>query len=264
MRIQNTPSQSEIESGESKKGLWGPWASAGFGVVIGLAVIAAQLISGIAYTVVKIISGRPADFYEFIYSLTTDGLLLSIASIFSAVIGLVLIAVIIKIRGGYSVREYLGFRLLSKKVTLIMFALAGVFTLLSYLLSYIPGRSEGRFIEFLLEAYNTSVWPILFWLNIVLFVPALEEVFFRGFIFVSFRQSGIGITGTIIVTSLVWTLLHLGQYDFYDMASLFVFGIVLGVIRQKTNSMWGPFIPHSVNNFIAMVLMTLGPNNYTG
>jgi len=255
---------SEMEPRGPGRDIWGPWATAGFGVVIGIAVFIAQIIATLVYAAVKSILIRPADFIEFLFSLRTDGLLLSVSGIFSAVVGLALIALIIKIRHGYSVTEYLGFRLPSVKLTLGLISLAVIFTLISQWLSYIPGRTAPEFINFLLEAYNSSVWPILFWLDIVVFAPALEEAFFRGFIFVGFRHSRIGITGTIILTSLVWTSLHLGQYDIYDLGSLFAFGIVVGIIRQKTNSMWGPYIPHLINNFIAMVLMTLIASNFSG
>ncbi|MFC1988246.1 lysostaphin resistance A-like protein [Chloroflexota bacterium] len=264
MTIQDATLPTGSETSEPRKGIWGPWATAGFGAIIGLAVIAAQIIAIIAYAAVKAISNRPADFFEFLFSLSPDGLLISITGIFSAAVGLTLIALFIKLRRGYSIREYLGFGLPSKKLIPGLIALAGVFTLISEWLSYIPGRTEPEFIELLLTAYNTSVWPILFWLNIVVFAPALEEAFFRGFIFAGFRRSRIGVAGTIIITSLVWTLLHLWQYDIYDLGSLFAFGIVVGVIREKTNSIWGAFIPHSINNFVAMVLLTLTFNNPSG
>jgi len=262
MNNHDTSLQPETEPEIQERGVWGPWATAGWGIVIGLAILAAQLISGIVYAIVKAITSQPTDIYEFVDSLTTDGLLLSIAGIISSIIGIALIAIIIKTRRRYSIKEYLGFSPPSKKLILVLFVISGLFTLISQGLSSIPERSDSMFIEFMFMVYYSSVWPVLFWLNIAVFIPALEEVFFRGFIFAGFRQSRIGITGTIIITSLLWTLFHLGQYDFIDLTSLFVFGIILGIIRQKTNSMWGPFILHAINNFIAMIYIATAANSF--
>jgi len=261
---QDATPQSEPETVESSKRLWGPWATAGFGIVIGTVIMSAQIILVAVYTVIKIMTELPFYFSELFLSIRTDGFLISISGLLSAIVGIGLIAIIIKARRGYSISEYLGIRALSTKAILILLPLAGVFTLISFLLSYIPGRSDSEFIEYILQAYSTSVLPVLFWLNIVVFAPVLEESIFRGFLFAGFRQSRIGITGTIIITSMIWTLLHLGQYDIYDMGSLFVFGVILGILRQRTNSLWSPLIAHLLNNLIAMFFITLGTNNYAG
>ena len=112
----------------------------------------------------------------------------------------------------------------------------------------------------MVDIYNTSVWPAFFWVVIIIFAPAFEETFFRGFLFVGFRQSRIGITGTIAVTALIWTLFHIGQYDIYEMATIFVSGIVLGIVRLKTDSLWSPLIIHVFFNLIATLQVALNVN----
>lgn len=90
----------------------------------------------------------------------------------------------------------------------------------------------------------------------VIFAPIFEEVLFRGFLFEGFRQSKLGPIGAIGLTALGWSLLHI-QYGFYGIATIFVLGIVLGIVRIKTDSLWSPLIMHAFNNLVAMILVAL-------
>ena len=243
---------------EPDKRFWGPWATAGFGCLIGAVIFIAQFLVVIVYTVVKVATEPPADIFEFTEALANDGLLIGLAGLLSALAGIGLIAVIIKIKKGFSISEYLGFRAIPVRTIPLAVPIAAGFIFIAYLVSFVPGKSDNAYI---IEAYNSSVWPAIFWLEVVIFAPALEEIFFRGFLFVGFRQSGLKVAGTIILTSFVWTLLHIAQYDFYDLAALFVFGIILGLARQKTDSLWSPLILHSVYNLLVMILVAFSANS---
>jgi len=111
---------------------------------------------------------------------------------------------------------------------------------------------ETKDSEFTLEVYNTSVWPVLFGIAVVVFAPAFEETLFRGFLFAGFRQSQIGAVGTIILTLLIWTLLHL-KYEIAGMSIIFVLGIVLGTVRYKTGSLWTVIFIHALWNLFAVL-----------
>jgi len=255
---QNTSTESETGDIDSNKRLWGPWATTGFGCGIWVVIIIAQIILVIAYTAAKAIANQPTDVAAFVDGLLEDGLLMGFSGVVTAVIGLALVAIVIKLRKSYSIKEYLGFRPISRKTILTILPIAGGFFLILYLMSFIPGRTEN---DLIVESYKTSVWPALFWINAVILAPVLEEIFFRGFIFVSFRRSKLKVAGTIVITSSIWTLLHIGQYDIYDLFSVFIFGLVLGMLRQKTDSLWSPVIVHSVYNLIVMILVFLVVNN---
>jgi membrane protease YdiL (CAAX protease family) len=90
----------------------------------------------------------------------------------------------------------------------------------------------------------------------VVFAPLFEEVFFRGFLFEGFRYSKLGPAGAIFVTSIVWAGFHM-QYGLFQIASIFVLGIILGVVRYRTNSLWPPLAMHVFNNLLAMVFLTI-------
>lgn len=97
--------------------------------------------------------------------------------------------------------------------------------------------------EIIVEVYDTSEWPSLLRVATIIFAPVLEEVFFCGFPFEGFRQSRLSFIGAIGLTALVWSLFHV-QYAVYEIATIFVFGIVLGIVRLKTGSLWSPMLMH--------------------
>ena len=90
-----------------------------------------------------------------------------------------------------------------------------------------------------------------------------EEILFRGFLFEGFRQSRIGVMGTIGLMAFVWALLHL-QYGVYDIATVFVLGLVLGIARFKTDSLWSPLLMHSFVNLIATLEVAINVNTLVG
>ncbi|AMX01520.1 CPBP family glutamic-type intramembrane protease [Microbulbifer thermotolerans] len=48
-------------------------------------------------------------------------------------------------------------------------------------------------------------------LVIVLVAPVLEELIFRGYLFTAWRQSRLGLTGTLLLTSALFALMHWGS-----------------------------------------------------
>lgn len=59
--------------------------------------------------------------------------------------------------------------------------------------------------------------------------------------------------------SLLWSLLHT-QYDLYEIAMIFAHGIVLGIARIRTDSLWSPLLLHSLGNLIATVEVAININ----
>jgi uncharacterized protein len=94
---------------------------------------------------------------------------------------------------------------------------------------------------------------------VVVFAPAFEEAFFRGFLLVGLKDSKIGSIGAVCLTAAVWASLHF-QYDFYGMLTVLVLGIVLGTVRLRTGSLWSSILIHSFWNLIAMLGTALTVN----
>lgn len=92
-------------------------------------------------------------------------------------------------------------------------------------------------------------------LTLVVLAPVLEELVFRGYLFKAWRHSWLGASGTILLTSVLFLSLHLGQYGWAIMGQLFVFAVILGLAREKTGSLVTPWLLHLLNNLVATILI---------
>jgi membrane protease YdiL (CAAX protease family) len=91
------------------------------------------------------------------------------------------------------------------------------------------------------------------WLLVIAFcvaAPITEEFFARGFLYRGWSESFLKVPGAILLSSLVWTALHL-QYDWFFFGEVFSIGLLLGWLRHRSNSTWLTIIVHGVNNFAA-------------
>lgn len=92
-------------------------------------------------------------------------------------------------------------------------------------------------------------------LAFVVIAPLIEELVFRGYLFAAWRHTRLGLWGTLILTSVLFTALHMEQYSGLLLGYLFVFSLILGLAREKTGSIWTPLILHMVNNLIAVIFL---------
>lgn len=260
---QPTNGQPVIETSPRDKRLWGPWATAGLGVVafgidtIGQVVV--MVIFGIISAFNQYSSNSALDPQQLSESLSTNGLMLSIAVIVSSIMGTGFIILVIAQRKGISIGEYLGLRRINIKtigaIIGIIFVLFGI-SIIFGLIFKVPEGSNP-----IVDAYKNTQWPALFWISTVIFAPIFEETLFRGFLFVGLKQSIIGPVGTIILTALVFTSLHALQYKDSGIAVtlsvIFILGLTLGLVRWRTNSLWATILLHGCWNLVQMVILEL-------
>jgi membrane protease YdiL (CAAX protease family) len=243
-----------LETPPPKKGVWPFWPTIGFGAAIFAVYFIAQslvaIIFAIVFTIQKYANNPNLDPVQMIQSLASNGLLLSLATIISALAGCGAIILFVKIRKGPSIIEYLGLQSFNKKIILILVIIGGLLVAASTGLDRFFPQSQNA--NFTIDAYNTAIWPPLLGIAVVVFAPLFEEGFFRGFLFVGLRRSRLGAVWTVILTSAAWASLHL-QYDLYGIASILVLGVVLGIVRLKTNSLWAVIILHALWNLAAIV-----------
>ena len=93
------------------------------------------------------------------------------------------------------------------------------------------------------------------WLLVIAFcvaAPVTEEFFARGFLYRGWSESFLGPAGAIVLSSLVWTALHL-QYDWFFFGEVFSIGLLLGYLRYRSNSIWLTVFVHGLNNLAAVV-----------
>lgn len=113
--------------------------------------------------------------------------------------------------------------------------------------------------QFMLDvkAQTTTSFDILMLvLGICIVAPIVEEVIFRGLAYARLVQSRAGVSGAIIITSLVFTMIHF-QYDFDILGVLLVFAFILGYVRYKTGNLVYCIILHMQLNIFSTVELFL-------
>jgi membrane protease YdiL (CAAX protease family) len=243
------------ENPEKTVKIWAFWPTIGFGLAIFAVYFIAQsvvaAIFAIIYALQELAANPAIDASQLIKSLSSNGLLVAIAVIVSGIAGAVFIILFIKIRKGITISEYLGLHPVGKRTIFILLAVVVGLLLISTGFDRVVKESQNT--TFMVDVYKTSFWPPLLWIATVIFAPVFEEGFFRGFLFVGLKESFLGPIGTIILTALVFASLHALQYDVYGVATVFVLGIVFGIVRYKTGSLWSTMLMHSIWNLIGMI-----------
>ena len=248
------------------KRVWRPGATIGYSLVILAVFIFAQGIVVAIPAVASVIShagagiSSPQDLTQLIMDdLNTKlGFWQSIATIFSGIAGTGLIVIFIRAHKGTNVAEYLGLKRTSLKTILAVIAIIlgaiGLANLVQWLLGV---KGTEPVID---KIYSTSVWLPLFWISVIIFAPLFEEALFRGFLFEGLRQSWWGVYGAVMLTAFGWAILHGFQYDLGGIVYIFFLGIVMGIVRWKTKSIWTTFTMHAVVNLLASIALATGLN----
>ena len=99
---------------------------------------------------------------------------------------------------------------------------------------------------------NLKSWKeFLMALVIMAFFPALfEEIFFRGAVQNLLERWWKLPLLAILVTSLLFSLIHMSVYLFLSRA---VLGFVLGLMYQRSRNLWVNIVAHFLNNTVALV-----------
>ncbi|TWX47414.1 CPBP family intramembrane glutamic endopeptidase [Colwellia hornerae] len=153
---------------------------------------------------------------------------------------------------------YLGFDKRPSKASFINFNLA----LLGYFIfAYFTSNALGiKTPQSMINIYNSTDYLLLLFIAVVIAAPLFEELIFRGFIFKGLASSPLGVIVTIIITSVLFTLIHAGQYDISILAVLFPLAVILGVSRYRSGGLYLPIYLHFINNLYSSVTMYLFMN----
>ena len=90
-------------------------------------------------------------------------------------------------------------------------------------------------------------------ISAVIGAPIMEEILFRVFLYRGLSATWLGVAGTILVTSVVWAVIHTDKSPaaMFDTA---VHGVIWGWLRWYTGSTWVTIGTHAANNAIAILL----------
>ena len=87
--------------------------------------------------------------------------------------------------------------------------------------------------------------------GIVIIGPVIEEFIFRGWMLPALKQRGMGWVGALIVSSLIFGLLHVFAGP-ASVAYTTVLGFTAGITRILSGRLWGAVLLHALNNLFAI------------
>lgn len=225
---------------------WKFWGTLLWGVVIAGIFILTQI--AVAFFIfAKLGETERAD---FALSIGENGTYLALATCATTLICSLLIIGIIKLKRGASIKNYLALHTVPRQRVLMWFIGAALLIVLSDMLLFLAGRPIVT--KFLINSYTSanSVWLLSF--ALIIAAPLFEELFFRGFLMRGLQHSPLKPTGAVIVTSTLWAFIH-QQYDWYGIAFILIFGLMLGIARIKTTSLLLPMGMHAYVNAASML-----------
>jgi uncharacterized protein len=227
--------------------IWKFWGTALWGLVVFAAMFAGQM-TVVAWFVLR--RGGPIDIAAAIH-VVGGGITISLSVI--AGLPAVLLALWIAIRASRTpFADYLALRGTSW-INFIIGAVTLAAVVMGWdLLSHATGREVTP--GFMGDVLQSARADGALWLLVAAFcvaAPVSEELFARGFLYRGWSETFLGPAGAILLSSLVWTALHL-QYDWFFFGEVFSIGLLLGYLRRRFNSTWLTIFVHSLNNLAAV------------
>lgn len=236
----------ELDVGPPKP--WGFWKTIGLSLLILIPGNIVAIILSSVFLLYNKSTNPKADIMTLSMALESNGLFLSLTTILSVPISVWLIYTLARRKKDYPLNDYLGLKMPDSSQLIKWLLILVGFVVLSDITTTLTGNDIVP--QFMHDIYETAYFTPLLFLSVIVLAPAFEEFLFRGFAFTGFRHTKLGLPGAILLTSFIWAISHV-QYDLYQVATIFVMGIILGLAREKTRSIYVPIAMHSLANLIS-------------
>ncbi len=108
------------------------------------------------------------------------------------------------------------------------------------------------------EAFRSRAWDfelpvvIIRSIGIIVLAPVAEELIFRGLLFNRLSRLRTGEIGAVIITTVFFAAAHY-QYGLSDMLYIVYLGLLLGIVRWRTGSVFLTITMHMIANTISVV-----------
>lgn len=165
---------------------------------------------------------------------------------------------------GRGIREYLGLtRLRGRTIGFgILWGIVGYIVLVAGLIGGAlalqaigythPGPGGGSLSQ------SKLVTLIAVWMTMVIAAPIVEEFMFRGLLYRGLAESRLGTFGALIVTSVVFGIVHYPGFGWARVIGTGLVGLLLGLLRWRTGGTSMSIVAHMMLNVIAASLLTIG------
>jgi len=139
------------------------------------------------------------------------------------------------------------------ETTLTKVLLAGFgYYLFGLVASYVFSIDTPQFMLDVKSQTNSTFDMLMLVLGVCIVAPIIEEIFFRGLAYARLVKSRVGVAGAIMITSLVFTVIHT-QYDFTVLMILFLLAFLLGYVRYKTSNIFYCIALHMQINILSTI-----------
>jgi len=256
--LQIEASQPAIEEIKPKPSIWGGWPTIGLSAAIFGVFLTVQTLVTVIFVILLVMQNPSFNFIiglqDVIFDLQSNGLLLSTTVICSAICGFFFIWLFVKLRRGYSFKDYLEFNKPRGRQWLMI---VGAILLLFIFGAFVDRvYTDTKALKMMTNAYLSAGWTPLFWIATIVFAPVFEESFFRGFLFVGLRDSKAGPLWAMIITSVTFAIVHL-QYNWIGILTILFIGLVFGLVRLFSKSLWTSIALHVVWNLFSTIGVAL-------
>lgn len=170
-------------------------------------------------------------------------------TIISGILIVLVFFLIFKIRKSNVKKEW---KLRKTNLTYLLLSISVSFSysLLFSLLTYNDSIENSLMIHNSAEYYSnilSGFGIIMMIINLIVIAPISEEIALRGIVFTRIETTTNPITA-IIVSSILFGLIHLMAGGIILVVGSFIMGAMLGLVFYKTNSLFACFIAHAVAN----------------
>jgi hypothetical protein len=237
-----------IEPAPRPPRVWKFWGTA----LWGLLIFAAMFLGQLAVIVVFVMRQDGPLSMAGLVHVVGSGLTISLSVV--AGLPMVLLALWVAIRPTrIPFADYLGLRWTSWKNVIIGIVALAVLVEAWDIVSRLAGRDVTP--GFMGDVLKSAQADGALWLLVIAFTvaaPVWEELFARGWLYRGWSQSFLGPYGAIVLSSIVWTLMHL-QYDWFFLCEVLSIGLLFGYLRFRTGSIWLTILLHALNNLAATI-----------
>jgi uncharacterized protein len=203
----------------------------------GLAVLATFMIAVIAGLIFGVGDDTSDDHgFQFVATFGGDVALVLVAYLMAASVGRVTV-------GTFGFRPIPSSAIGWVFVAFVTYlVLAGVYTVL-----FEPPAED---LPEQLGADESTLLAVVTGLFVVVIAPFVEEFFFRGFLYQALRNSWGTIAG-VLASSAIFSIVH---SDLSKFVPLFILGIALALLFERTRSLWPCIMLHAINNALAFAV----------
>ncbi|MEF2148404.1 CPBP family intramembrane glutamic endopeptidase [Aquilutibacter rugosus] len=246
----------DLTISESNRPHWGVLGTTLWGIVLFGVFSIAQTVGALGAGI-DTSQGTPTaqELERMLPQLVSNGNVLIMATLLAFVVTVPLMLLVIRLKRGSSIRDYLALHAASLRDYVKWIAIMAIAVVVLGLIGEsMNEKSADAFTQGVFDSANNKV---MLFLAVAVLAPVFEELFFRGFLYKGLANSRLGVNGAIVLTSLLWAVIHL-QYDWYPIFMIFVMGVLLGLARHRTGSIGVPIAMHAFNNFSSLMLISLG------